>query len=164
MALDTIVSRLMALEVFRNLTGEQLARIAREADRIVFRDGHTLIEAGGDGDGALVIVAGRGSVVEDQERGTAARIVETGSMLGETAMLTEHQHGLTVVAEGDVRAIKITREALLKMMQADPALAAHFHERLLARLQRVALELRMIDERLAVAAAGPAQPLTAENA
>ena len=72
-------------------------------------------------------------------------------MLGEGAMLTEHTYGLTVCAVGDVRAIQITRDALFAQLQDDPDLAEHLRARLANRLQRVALELRLIDERLAEA-------------
>ncbi|MGE0700720.1 MAG: Crp/Fnr family transcriptional regulator [Hyphomicrobiaceae bacterium] len=153
MALDTITERLAALEVFRGLSEERLERIAREADRIIFRDGQTLVAAGSEVDGALVIVAGQAVAMPDADRGLAACLVETGSMLGEGAMLTEHTCGITVVAEGEVRAIKIVRATLLAHLCADPGLAAHFHDRLAARLQRVALELRLIDERLAASVA-----------
>lgn len=151
MALDTIAGRLFALDMFRGLSAEQIDRIAREADRIVFRAGQTLVEAGSKADGALVIIAGRARTIADEELGLEARDIQPGTMLGETAMLTEHQFGVTVVADTDVRAIKVMQETLLKNMQEDHALAAHFHSRLAARLQRVALELRLIDERLAIA-------------
>ncbi|MBS0241899.1 MAG: cyclic nucleotide-binding domain-containing protein [Proteobacteria bacterium] len=149
MALDTIAVRLLALEAFRGLSDERIGRLAREADRIVFRDGQKLIVADAVGDGALVIVSGRAVVVADPTRGMERREIEPGSMLGESAMLTDHRFALTVVAEGDVRAIKIRRERLLALMQDDPGLAEHFQLRLASRLQRIAIELKVIDERLA---------------
>ncbi len=152
MALDTITGCLNDLDVFRGLTPAQLERLAREADRIIRRDGQTLIEAGAMGDGALVIVAGHALTLADPDRGFEATTVRPGSMLGEAAMLTERHYNLTVVADGDVRAIKIARATLAANMRDDPALAAHFQARIAARLSRVALELRVIDERLAAAA------------
>ena len=151
MALDSIAGRLLGLEIFRGLAPAQVERIAREAERMIFRDGQTLVAAGTEGDGALVIIAGRAMALADADTGRSARQIEPGSMIGELAMLTEHHIGVTVVADGDVRAIKVVRETLHANMQEDPALAAHLHARLVARLQRVALELRMIDERLAAA-------------
>ncbi|MEZ5818821.1 MAG: cyclic nucleotide-binding domain-containing protein [Hyphomicrobiaceae bacterium] len=151
MALDLIVARLSRLDLFRGLAPEQLARLARDADRMVFRDGQAIIKTGEDGDGAVVIVSGLGQTRADAERGVEAEDVETGSILGEAAMLTEHQHQVTVVAVGDVRAVQITREALRAHMMDEPALADHFRLRLANRLQRVVVELRLIDEELASA-------------
>jgi CRP-like cAMP-binding protein len=152
MALDLIAARLSRLDLFRNLTPDQLQRIARDAERMVFRDGQKIIAAGETGGGAIVIVSGRGMIMPDEELGIEAEHVEAGSMLGEAAMLAEHVYRLTVCAVGDVRAIQLTRDALLANVQADPDLAEQLRSRLANRLQRVALELRLIDERLAAAA------------
>lgn len=151
MALDAIAGRLLGLEIFRGLVPTQIERIARDAERLIFRDGQKIAEAGSESDGAIVIIAGRARALADPSRDLDEFIVEAGSMLGETAMLAEHRAHITILAEGDVRAVKVTREALQLHLQDDPALAEHFHERLAARLQRTALELKMIDERLAVA-------------
>jgi CRP-like cAMP-binding protein len=151
MALDLIVARLSRLDLLRGLTPEQLQRIARDAERMVFRDGQKIITAGQAGDGAVVIISGRGMIMPDDELGIGTEHVEAGTMLGEGAMLTEHVYRLAVCAVGDVRAIQLTREALLANMQADPDLAEQLRARLANRLQRVALELRLIDERLATA-------------
>ena len=151
MAIDTIAGRLLGLDLFRGLDAGQIERIAREAERLIFRDGQRIIEKGKPIDGAVVIIGGRARALADSERDVDARAVEPGSLLGETAMLVEHHALVTVVAESDVRAVMIMREALRAHMHDDPAIAEHFAARLASRLQRMAVELRMIDERLAVA-------------
>jgi CRP-like cAMP-binding protein len=151
MALDLIAARLSRLDLFRGLTSIQLQRLARDADRMIFRDGQKILTAGEDGDGAIVIISGRAVVLADPELGGEVEDVEAGSMLGEAAMLTEHTFGMTVAAVGDVRAVQLTREALYAHLQDDPELADRLRERLANRLQRVAVELKLIDERLAVA-------------
>lgn len=151
MALDLIAARLSRLEIFRGLAPEQLQRIAQNAERMVFRDGQKIITAGEQGDGAIIIIAGRAMIMPDPELGIEAEDVEPGSMLGEGAMLAEHAYRLTVCAVGDVRAIKVAREAVYAHLQDDPDLAEYLRARLANRLQRVALELKLIDERLAVA-------------
>lgn len=151
MALDAITSRLLGLDIFRGLAPLQIERIARDAERLIFRDGQKLVEAGSESDGAIVIIAGRARALAEPLHGLEELSIEAGSILGETAMLAEHRPLVTILAEGDVRAVKVAREALQLHMQEDVAVAEHFHERLAARLHRTALELRMIDERLAVA-------------
>jgi CRP-like cAMP-binding protein len=152
MAIDTIAGHLAQLEAFRGLDAERLERIAREADRILYRDGQVIAEPGQDGDGAVLVVGGE-AWAEAPEAPEARMAVAAGALIGEMAMLTEHAFAMRVVARGDVRAVKISREALLELMQADRVLLEHFEARLVERLSRMALELRMIDERLAAATA-----------
>lgn len=151
MALDVIAGRLMCLDVFRGLGAAQIERIAQDAERMLFRDGQRIIRAGDDGDGAIVLIAGGARILADPESGIEERAVEPGSLLGEPAMLSEHQFRITAVASGDVRAVHLARSVLRMQMVEDPSLADHFHARLANRLQRVAVELRLIDERLAAA-------------
>lgn len=151
MALDLIAARLSRLELLRGLSPDQLRRVARDAERMVFRDGQNIITGGEPGDGAIVIISGRAMIMPDTELGIEAEHVEPGSMLGEGAMLTEHTYRLTVCAVGDVRAIQLTRAAMHAHLLDDPDLADQLHGRLANRLQRVAFELRLIDERLAIA-------------
>jgi CRP-like cAMP-binding protein len=153
MALDLITQRLAALEAFRGLTPTQLEQIAGLTDRLIFRDGQKLIEAGVEGDGAILMVAGAATVEADAERGTDRRSLGAGTLFGELAMLSEHVFAVTAVADGDVKAVKIPRTALLDLFGAEPEIAAHFRQRLASRLMRVALELKVIDERLAAVAA-----------
>ncbi len=151
MAIDTIAGRLAALDAFASLPPEIVERIAREAYRIIFRDGQQLAEAGAAADGAIVIVDGQAAVAPDVERGQSGRTLEPGTMIAELAMVTEHTLSSTIVANGDVRAIKIDREAMRGLMAEHHIIAEHFEARLTNRLSRLALELRLIDERLAVA-------------
>lgn len=160
MAIDLITQRLAALDAFRGLTPEQLAQIAGLTDRLIFRDGQKIIEAGVEGDGAILMVAGAATVEADAERGTDRRSLGSGTLFGELAMLSEHVFAVTAVADGDVKAVKIPRAAMLDLLGAEPAIAAHFRQRLASRLMRVALELKVIDERLAAVAAHFEPPAT----
>jgi NTE family protein len=153
MAIDTIVSQLAALEVFRGLEPEWIERIARSADRIIHRGGQTIVEAGSTGDASVLIVAGRARALARPDMAFPGSEVGAGTLIGELAMLTEHQFALTVVAVDEVRAIRIAREAVHRLLKDDPALAEHFQARLTSRLLRAALDLRLIDERLAEASA-----------
>ena len=152
MAMDSLVTTLQNLEVFRGIAPEQLAEIVRKADRMVFRPGQTLIEAGHQGDGAYVLVAGDAEVLPENGRTHGGQPVQPGSLVGEMAMLVEHEYRITVVARSSIRALKITREQIHAQMQATPGLAEHFIGRISSRLSRVAVELRRIDQLLVLAA------------
>ena len=159
MATEQLVEALQNLEVFRGLGQEQLAEIARKAERIVFKPGQTVVAAGHQGDGAFLLVSGDAEVLADGSLPGGARqqTVESGSLVGEMAMLIEHEYRITVVARSSIRALKITRTQMQAQMLAAPSLAEHFVTRISSRLSRVAVELRRIDQMLALAAEpGPA--------
>ena len=161
MATDQLLAALQNLEVFRGLDQDQLSEIARKAERIVFKPGQTVVEAGAQGDGAFLLVAGDAEVLPDdmQANGPArlGRPVVAGSLVGEMAMLIEHEYRITVVARSSIRALKITRAQMQAHMLAAPIVAEHFVSRISSRLSRVAVELRRIDQMLAIAAEpGPA--------
>jgi CRP/FNR family transcriptional regulator, cyclic AMP receptor protein len=150
MAVDKLVAPLMRVPLFATLKPLQLTELARQAERIAFRPGSTITAAGEPGDGAYLIVAGE--AVRIPAGGGPAQPIETGSLVGELAMLTEHVYGVTVIAQGRVNALKITRAGLHAQMRDDPKLAEHFTSLLAERLKQVAAEMRTIDEMLAAAA------------
>jgi CRP-like cAMP-binding protein len=79
----------------------------------------------------------------------AVEAIADGSLLGEICMLVEAQHTSTVIARGVTRAIRITRDAVLEQIAADPGIADHLSHTLARRLQGIASQLRDIDAALA---------------
>lgn len=152
MTVDALVKPLLRLEIFQGLRPLQITEIARRAERMVFRPGQVIIHAGVRGDGAYVIVSGdavcigRGTVSIDPEP------IEAGSLIGELAMLVEHDYAITVVARGPVRALKLVRETMHEQMCDDVRMAEHVGAKITSRLASLAAELRRIDSRLAHAA------------
>lgn len=150
MSMDAVSAHLVRLEIFNGLKPLQITEIARHAERVIYKSGQTLIEDGQAGDAAIIVVGG------DAVRTKAPMVrteqeepIEPGSMLGEMAMLIETDHSSTVVARSQVRALRITRDAMLTMMHDDPSLAEHLVAKVARRLHDIAAELRKIDVVLA---------------
>ena len=144
MAVDALVAPLLRVELFQGLKPLQITEIARQADRVVFRAGDKITEAGTSGDAAYLIVSGAaewlyGSGVRSGDE------IEIGSLIGEMAMLIEHTYGSTIVATSAVRCLKLNRDAMHQLMIEDQALAQHLTAKISARLQLIASELRSID-------------------
>ena len=158
MSISVLARQLMSQEIFRGLTPLQLTEIVRQAERIVYHPGDTIVEAGTTGDAAVLIVAGDAVrfLEEEPTAGLNTQGVAAGSLLSELAMLVDHEHGATVVAHTTVRALRITRTGLHAQMLDDPDLAGHFVDRITERLHRVADELRRIDYAFAGAEGVPA--------
>ncbi|MFV0297899.1 MAG: Crp/Fnr family transcriptional regulator [Hyphomicrobiaceae bacterium] len=156
MAIDIVTDRLASLEAFAGLPLETVSRIADIADRIIYRRGQIIAQAGEDCDGAIVIIAGQAMVLADESRGIEVEEVEPGTLIGEISMISEHHLSVSIMAvSSNVKAVKIRRDAMHALMQEDPDLAAHFQSRLTARLSRLILDLKLIDERLVLATGLP---------
>ena len=159
MSISVLARQLISQEIFRGLSPLQLTEIVRQSERVVFRPGQYIIEAGTSADAAVVIVAGDAIRFPDSASGQGAMQAESlpaGSLLSELAMLVDHVHGATVIAHTTVRALRITRDAMQRQMLEDINLADHFVDRIAERLSRVAAELRLIDHSLATAEPAPA--------
>jgi CRP/FNR family cyclic AMP-dependent transcriptional regulator len=154
MVADKVIAPLLRVPIFMGLHAPQLAEIARHAEKIAFRAGSTITQAGVTGDGAYLIVSGV-AVRQSSASTEAAEPIEPGSLIGELAMLVDHVYGATVLAQGRVTCLKILRSALHQQMEGDPDLAEHFSNILTARLVHVAAEMRRIDATLAAYAELP---------
>ena len=147
MAIDQLVASLLRVELFQGLKPLQITEISRLAERIVFRPGDKIIMAGQPGDAAYLIVSGAAEWLPSTDTGSQiGEPIEIGSLIGEMAMLIDHVYGATIIANGQVRCLKLTREAMHAQMLADPALAQHLTSKITQRLTRVAQELKAIDQ------------------
>lgn len=150
-----VALRLLDLELFRGLGRPQVTAIARSGERMLFRPGHKIVRAGLPGDAAYLLLAGDASAVGVDGHSLP---IEPGSLIGELAMLIDHDYAVTVVCNSQVRAIRLGRDLLESLMVTDPDIADHFVARLSSRLKRVASELRRIDQMLARAGEGTSAP------
>lgn len=153
MAIDALVKPFLRLSLFQGLKPLQLTEIVRRAERIVYKPGDFIIEEDKTGDAAVVIVAGEAILMRTSDDAAAAEPVAEGSMVGEMAMLVETVHTATVVAKTSVRALRLTRSEMHELMTEDPGLADHLTQKITARLNVLASELRAIDQALVEIAA-----------
>ncbi len=149
MAIDALVAPLLKIELLQGLRPLQITEIARRAERIVFRPGQTIVEAGLEGDAAFVLVSGEAARTKGPDVGPEPEAIATGSLVGEMAMLVDTEYTSTIVAQTAVRALKITRASMYEQMAEDAALAEHLVAKIAARLKHLAVELRAIDQCLA---------------
>lgn len=145
MAIDALVKPLLPLAIFRGLKPLQITEIARRAERIIYRPGDVIIEEDAVGDAAILIVSGDAVRVAGPEYSGAPEPVKAGSLVGEMSMLVESMHTSTVVARGNVRALRITRAEMHEQMEEDPSLAEHFVDRISRRLRSLAEDLKKAD-------------------
>ncbi len=136
------------MDLFQELTPLQISEIARRAERVIYNPGATIIEENAEGDASVLIVSGQTVRVSGPELVSRFEPVAEGSFLGEFAMLIETTYSSTVVARGQVRALRITRDELHAQIAEDRDLAARLLQKIAGRLSRMADELRQIDATL----------------
>jgi CRP-like cAMP-binding protein len=157
MSMDAVSAHLVRLEIFRGLKPLQITEIARHAERVVYKPGQLLIEDGKMGDAAIIVVGGDAVRIKaPMAPPEHEEPIEPGSLLGEMAMLIETDYSSTVIARTNVRALRITRDAMLAIMLEDPTLAEHLVAKVARRLHDIAAELRKIDVVLASTSDAPA--------
>jgi CRP-like cAMP-binding protein len=148
MAFDALVQPLLALPLFRGLTPLQLMEIVRRAERIIYRPGDALISENRTSDAAIVIISGNCLRVDDSgdpSQKSRGEIVPEGAMIAELAMLIEIEHTTSIIAQGPVKALRLSRHKILELLEEDPKLALHFSGCITARLKLLANDLKAID-------------------
>ena len=149
MSLDSTVEMLEQIPIFNGLSHLQLTAILSIGKKTFFTEGQNILEADKTGEAAYILLSGK---AESKVGEPGAEMTETllpGSLLGELGMLVEMVHTMTVVAVERVRALEITRAALLTVLEADPTMAQHFSDKLMQRLQDLANELMAVDAQVA---------------
>jgi CRP-like cAMP-binding protein len=153
MAIDPLIQAARRVELFAGLRPLQLSEIVRRAERVVFKPGTVIIEAGQAGDCAILVVAGETVRTEAPAGAITPERLPAGALLGEMAMLVETDYSSTVVARQTVKALRFTRTAIYDQMQQDRDLADHLVAQIARRLHALAAELKALDETLGPAGA-----------
>lgn len=111
---------LKSIELFSQIPGEDLVRVAQIAEENEFEDGQPLMREGELGDSMYLIVAGRVAVKKG-----AQVVVELGERecVGEMAILDSEPRSASVEAAGSVLALKIEREDFYELMNERPEIA-----------------------------------------
>ena len=148
MQLSTMVGPLKQLDVFSKLTDMQILRIVENAERVVYKPGQVMIEDGQAGDAAYFILNGTVERVGQYGLHEGHERFGHGILVGEMAMLVEHVHSSTVRAKSEVKALRISRHMLYKIMNEDPAIADCFIQTIKGRLHVMVERIREIDKTL----------------
>lgn len=148
MAGENLVTPFTRVQLFDGLSDGRVERIARCAERIVFAPGEVIQAEDDVPDAAVLVVSGKVMIVH-HTKDESGELIAPGSLVGELAMLIETRAVTTVVARSSVRAFRIPRSELRKLMDSDPAIADHFVAKISERLTYMAAEMHRVDSMLA---------------
>jgi CRP-like cAMP-binding protein len=124
---------LAALPLFSKCSKRQLRTVARLARFEESPAGQILIQAGDAPDAFYLILGGRAKVLGKPH----ARVLGVGDYFGEMGLIDGEPRSATVVAVGDLQAMKLPRRPFLKLLKQEPGISIAMLAELAGRLRRV---------------------------
>jgi AAA family ATP:ADP antiporter len=128
---------LRSLDLFERLTTEQLAELAAAVTEVTFPPGRTIVAEGQFGDELFVIKSGE---VRVTRAGIVLNVAKAGDFFGEMALLDGETRSATGTAVGPVRLLRLSREAVLRTMEEQPAIAIAICQTLSRRVRNLLAE------------------------
>ena len=123
---------LARVPLFAGLNRRQLRKVAATARVARFHDATVIMKAGEPGDSFYILLDGTVTV---RQPGMPAFEREPGSFFGEIALLDGGKRIATVLANGRITTLVITRSRFLKLLRDQPAIAVAMVEELAGRLR-----------------------------
>jgi CRP-like cAMP-binding protein len=131
------VSLLEGVPLFAGLSRRHVRRIASLSDEVRFRDGRVIVEAGTPGTTFFVLADGRAKVYRAKiASGRPIARLGPGDFFGEMALLDGGPRSATVVADGAVVAVRLSRSAFRKIVSREPSISLAVMGELASRLRR----------------------------
>ena len=123
---------LAEVPLFASLSARHLRHVAGLARIRRFHEGAVMIDAGDAGDALYVLLDGR-ATVRVPGRGTVR--LDMSAFVGELALLDDGPRTATVVADGPVVVLTVSRAAFRKLLRSEPSIAVAIAEELARRLR-----------------------------
>jgi CRP/FNR family cyclic AMP-dependent transcriptional regulator len=120
------------VSLFENLSRRHLKRVASLARTRRFPSGTAIVRTGEPGTAFYVILDGSARVVPPKGRTLRLR---AGEFFGEMALLDESPRSADVVADCDVLAMTINRNAFAKLLKSEPTIAQALLRTLAGRIR-----------------------------
>lgn len=142
MGLNDEVAVLSKIPIFSRIAPAQLKLIAFASRRVTFSKGQDICRQGEAGDCAYVFISGQADVLVETTRGRRKiSSVQSHQIVGEAAILADVPRTATVRAAGEVVALRIEKDVLIRIMRDFPDVAVEITRLLAWRLHNTTLQL-----------------------
>jgi len=128
---------LKAVDLFSEIPGRDLARIAQVTEELVIARAESLMKEGELGDSLFILVEGE---VEVRKGRQAIAKLGAGECVGEMALLDSEPRSATVRAAEDVRVLRLDRDAFDELMDGHVDIARGVIRVLTRRLRQTTAE------------------------
>ncbi len=131
------VELLANVPLFSGLSRRELRKLAQLMSEVHYRDGRVVVERGLPGNAFFVIVDGAAKVYAGKvPTGRPKAKLKAGDFFGELAVLDGGPRTATVVADGSLAVLRLSRPAFLKMVTREPKVGVAIMAELAGRLRR----------------------------
>lgn len=143
MTLDTEVSSLRQVPLFRGIEPSRLKLLAFTSERVHFEPGQQLFARGDVADAAYLILDGSAEVSIDGPQGPfRLALLGANALVGEMGILADQPRSATVTAEAATTALRIDRAVFLELLAQFPQIS-------IAVMRELALRLEQTNQQLA---------------
>jgi CRP-like cAMP-binding protein len=139
---------LKGLELFKDLTPQELDELASHIVAAPFLTGDLITRQGTEGTWLYMIVEGKAEVVVKNQSGFSETLGELheGDIFGEIALMTGERRTATVIARSEMSCFRLDKESFRGILRARPELASKMSEVLARRKLGVESALHHLDE------------------
>ena len=123
-------SSLKKFELFKDVDESKLSKIAPFTMLVEFPEGKTVIQEGGYSNDFYAIESGTAKV---ERGGDTIAEIGPGDVFGEQGLLEKQERSASVVADSDLRVIKIEHWELSRMKQAMPEVVEQLRQKVQER-------------------------------
>lgn len=107
--------------MFAKMETSKLKLLAFASEMVTFEDGDVVMSAGDNADVAYVIMEGAVDIVTDTPNGrVVTATLSENQLIGELGLLNNTPRIATLVASGDLKAMKITDEMFFRLLRENP--------------------------------------------
>jgi CRP-like cAMP-binding protein len=150
MSLAQDIAILKQIPMLSEFQDDQLRLLAFSAEGMEYSRGQRLFDQDDRADGGLVITGGTVSLQTRAADGfEEVDRVGQGTLLGETALLTENRRPCRAEALDGVRIIRIRRALFKRMIQEYPELARRLLEQRVSKFRHTAAALQPVGDKMA---------------
>jgi CRP-like cAMP-binding protein len=149
MSINEEVDRLKKIPLFANVDATRLKLLAFASERLTYPPATELFHQGDVADAAYLILEGSVDVlIEIPDGQLPVAKIGSNELVGDIGILCDVARTATVRSEGEVVALKITKELFFQMVSDFPAMAIEVMRELATRLDHTNTQLRACRDRV----------------
>ncbi len=143
MTIDDDIAFLERVPILRRLGAPALRILAIGAESYAVEAGQLLFAAGEAADCAYIVQQGSFTLMPERS-GEGEVVAEPGTLLGESALLTDTKRPASATAREDSSVLRISRAMFLKMLESSPDAAQRLRETMAARADQWTREMESV--------------------
>lgn len=138
MTLESDLSCLRSVPLFRSLPGPRLKLVALMGERLQFDAGTVIISEGEKPEGAYFVLEGEAEVSHEGPEGVRRFAFKPGSLFGDVPLLCDQSYIGEVSAKTDLVVLRLPRDLFFELLETVPDFSVALSRDLASRLYRLA--------------------------